>query len=53
MVAPSASMLDLCLLPRTEAAIESDGVVAAFASRGGACVEVTMRRKSAVGVLAN
>lgn len=35
MVAPSASMLDLCLLPRIEAAIEFDGVVAAFATWGG------------------
>ena len=38
MVAPSASTLDLCLLPRTEPAIELDGVVAAFATWGGVCV---------------
>jgi hypothetical protein len=38
MVAPSVSMLGLCLLPRTEAAIGFDGVVAAFASWGGVCV---------------
>jgi hypothetical protein len=37
MVAPSVSMLGLCLLPRTEAAIGFDGVVAAFASSGGVC----------------
>lgn len=30
MVAPSAPRLVLCLLPKTEAAIEFDGVVAAF-----------------------
>ncbi len=44
-------MLDLCLLPRTEAAIEFDGVVAAFASWGGACVEVAMRRSWTWGFL--
>lgn len=37
MVEPSSSMLDLCLLPRTEAAIEFDRVVAAF-TRWGWCV---------------
>jgi hypothetical protein len=51
MVAPSASVMVLCLLPRTEAAIGFDGVVAAFASRGGLCVEVTMRRRGTWGFL--
>ncbi len=52
MVAPSASMLALCLLPRTEAAIGfKNGVVAAFASWAGVCVEVTMRKSRTWGFL--